>query len=237
MKKRLKIAAIALLSLALIFLTGCLGSSEVVKTVTDVDKSTRIITYTEVGEEINYSAYELQYIYDEQMYTVWFSKNLQPSLDYLKQNSKPSEKVLTWWDNGHLIRGYAHRQPIVYSPSYELLDTVAGGKWDEDKLGPFSNTDDLTNVAYALLADSPTITQGIMKRYGAKWVYVAKMDQQKISGMVRLMGEDLTNYLDDLNEPKATVLHKVLFKMADGWPVKGFNKVYEDEAVTIYELP
>ncbi|MBW2972325.1 hypothetical protein KY359_04785 [Candidatus Woesearchaeota archaeon] len=232
MKKRL----IVLICVFTLFLAGCMGGGETYKSVEQVDQSTRIITYTETVEEQNYSAQEMEYIKDDQKYTVWFSANLRPALDYLKTHSKPSDKVLTWWDNGHLIRGYVRREPIVYTPSYDLLETVAGGKWDEDKLGPFSSKEDLTNVAYALLADSPTITQGIMKRYGARWVFVARIDQQKIAGMVQLLDEDLNNYLDDLNEPKQTVLHKVIFKMADGWQIKGFNMAYEDDYAYVYEL-
>ncbi|MBU2560941.1 MAG: hypothetical protein KKD17_01495 [Nanoarchaeota archaeon] len=232
MKKR----SIFLLLAVMLLLTGCFAESNIVKSVEDIDQSTRIITYTETREEVNYSASELEYIKDGQKYTVWFSQNLRPSLDWLRTHSKPSDKVLTWWDNGHLMRGYVRREPIVYTPSYDLLETVAGGKWDEDELGPFSSKEDLTNVAYALLADSPTITQGKMKRYGARWVYVLKMDQQKIAGMTMLLGEDISNYLDDLNEPKATVRQKVLFKMADGWPVKGFAMRYEDDYAYVYEL-
>jgi hypothetical protein len=54
--------------------------------------------------------------------------------------------------------------------------------------------------------------------------------------MVTLMGEDINNYLDDLNEPKETVKQKVLFKMADGGAVKGFQMVYEDDYAHIYML-
>jgi len=235
MKKRYPATAIiCILLLCTLFLTGCFGA-EVIKEVEDIDKSTRIIKHVEVGSESNYTEYRLQYIKDEQMFDVWWSPRLRPALDFLKQNSKPSDMVLTWWDNGHLIRGYTRRDPIVWTPHYDLLETVAGGKWDESELGEFATKDDLTNVAYALLADSPSITQGIMKRYGARWVFVARIDQQKIAGMVQLMDEDIKNYLDDLNEPKASIRHKVLFKMADGWNVDGFHLRYEDDYAYVYE--
>jgi hypothetical protein len=51
-----------------------------------------------------------------------------------------------------------------------------------------------------------------------------------------LLGENLGDYLDDLGEPKSGVMHKVLFKMADGWPVKGFELKYEDDHAYVYEL-
>jgi hypothetical protein len=219
----------------MLVLIGC-AASNVVKTVEVIDKSTRIVTFTEVREELNYSAHELEYIKDEQMFKVWFSQNLRPALDYLRANSEPSDRVMTWWDNGHLVRGYARREPIVYSPSYEILETVAGGKWDEETLGKFSSKDDLTNVAYALLADSPKIAQGVMRKYKAKWVFVTRVDMKKIAGMVQLLDEDLNSYLDDLGGPKQDVIHKVLFKMADGWTVNGFVKEYEDEYAYVYRL-
>lgn len=231
MKKRY----LLLSCLVMVFVIGC-ASGNFYKEYETIDKSTRIVKYTETREEVNYSSYELEYIKDNKLYTVWFSQNLRPALDYLKKNSKPSDKVLTWWDNGHLIRGYAKREPIVYTPHYDLLETVAGGEWDEEKYGKFSNKDDLTNVAYALLADSPKIAQGIMKRYDAEWVFVARIDQKKIPGMVILMDETLDNYLDDLGDPKQGVMHKLIFQMAEGFHVKGFKQEYEDEYATVYRL-
>ena len=230
MKKRLTIALV----FALIFLTGCFGSG-VTKTVEQVDPSTRITSYTEQIEEGNYTTQELSYIKDGQLYHTWFIGVMRPSLDWLKENTKPSDKILSWWDNGHLIRGYARREPIVYAPCVEIKSTLAD-KWNVDTMGPYSSKDDLTNVAYALLADSPVVSQGIMKRYGARYAYVPRMDQKKVEGMTMLLGEDVNNYLDDVGDPKEGVRTKVLFRMADGWPVKGFNKVYEDDYVNIYEL-
>jgi len=233
MKKRLLfIFVLLVLGLAIV---GCAAKLSFVERI-DIDSSTRLVKYTETRDEVNYSAYEMEYIKDEKMYKVWYSKNLEESLNYLKENSQPSDKVLTWWDNGHLIRGYVRREPIVWTPHYDLLETVSGQEWDEDELGPFSEKDDLTNVAYALLADSPTITQGIMKRYGARWVYVTRIDQKKIPGMVILLDETLDGYLDDLGEPKASIRHKVLFKMADGWTIKGFKLRYQDDYAYVYEL-
>ncbi|MBW2967881.1 hypothetical protein KY362_05335 [Candidatus Woesearchaeota archaeon] len=239
MKKR-SVLVIALAALAvMLFLTGCGGGGEIVRTVEDIDKSTRLITVTEVSNvenEANFSVYELQYIKDERMFKVNFNPYMQPALDYLRENSKPSDKVLTWWDNGHVIRGYARREPIIYTPCREILETVVKGKWDQSELGEFSSKEDATNVAYALLADSPSITKGIMKRYGARWVFVARIDQKKIVGMTMLLGEDMSAYLDELDEPKMSVQHKILFKMSDGWPVKGFQLRYEDDYAFVYEL-
>ncbi|MBW2964448.1 hypothetical protein KY363_03225 [Candidatus Woesearchaeota archaeon] len=237
MKKRQMIFTVLALAALALILTGC-STGTITKTVEQVDKSTRIITYTEPGdtEDINYSTYELEYIKDDNMYTVWFSENLRPSLNYLRAHTKPSDVILTWWDNGHLIRGYAKRETIIYAPNREILETVSGGKWDQNKLGEYASKDDLTNVAYALLADSPKITAGIMRRYKSNYVYVTKIDQKKIAGMVQLMGEDINNYQDELGDPKPSILHKTLFKMADGWTVDGFTKLYEDDYAFIYKL-
>jgi hypothetical protein len=233
MKKRLMIA---LVIVSLLILSGCTKPKEVGVETEAIDKSTQLNTQTFAGEEGNYTVGQLEYVKDEKMYSVYFDVNLRKALDWLRANTKPSDKIFSWWDNGHVIRGYAKREPIIYSPCYEILFTVSKGRWDETKLGPLASKEDVTNVAYALLADSPTITKGIMKRYNTKWAFVARGDQNKIGGMVMLLGEDMKNYLDDLNEPKETVKQKVVFKMADGWPVKGFTLRYEDDYAYIYEL-
>ncbi|NQU78502.1 hypothetical protein HQ545_01910 [Candidatus Woesearchaeota archaeon] len=220
-----------------LFLTGCMGGVGLVEDVEEIDQSTRIIWTTEVREEINYTSGQLEYIQDEKMYTSWFSTRLRPALDWMKENSEPDDKVLTWWDNGHLIRGYVQLEPIIYTPSRNLIETVAEGKWDEEKMGEFANPDDVTNVAYALLADSPTITIGIMTRYKTKWAFVPRIDMKKVAGMAVALDERAEDYLDDLGDPKGTVKHKVLFKMADGWTVKGFKLVYQDDYAYVYELP
>jgi hypothetical protein len=233
MKKRLILSAILA---CMLFLTGCFGKSPTPPTIENIDKSTQIISTIIPSEDGNYTLAEIKYVMDDKLYQMYFNINLRPALDFLRANSKPSAKVLTWWDNGHSIRGYAKRTPIIYTPCKEILSTVAKGRWDEAKYGPFATKDDCTNVAYALLADSPTITKGIMKRYGAEWAFVTKSDKRKLEGMVLLLGEDMKNYYDDIGEPKEGIRNKVIFKMADGWPLKAFERSYEDEYATVYRL-
>ncbi|MFH1064404.1 MAG: hypothetical protein V1729_04955 [Candidatus Woesearchaeota archaeon] len=241
MEKRLNFLVVSILVsiVAALFLTstGCMGGIEVDKTIEDVDPSTRIVT-TLIIEDIenNYTQAELQYIMDEKLYKIEFPTKLRPALDYLRANAKPSDKVLSWWDNGHILRGYARREPIVYTPTYSLLSTVRGNEWDEAALGQFASEEDMTNVAYALLADSPAIAISIMKRYNAKWTFVSKIDRKKIFGMATILGENLENYIDELGDPKPSVMNKMIFLMSDGWSIKGFDLVYEDDYAFIYKL-
>lgn len=238
MKKRKQVKNIFLILffITLIIITGCFGGGNVNKTYDDIDQSTRIAITTKVSGEVNESEYELEYIKDEKMYTIGFHKNLQPSLDKLKSLSTPGDVILNWWDSGHIIRGYARREPLVYTPCQDILETVRKGKWDEHKLGEFSDKDLLTNVAYAFLAESPKITQGIMNRYNAKWVYVQKNDKYKTQGMAILLGEDSETYYDDLGEPKSSMKTKTIFKMSEGIGIKGFDTVYEDDYAVVYKL-
>ncbi|MBW2996965.1 hypothetical protein KY349_01340 [Candidatus Woesearchaeota archaeon] len=233
MKKRL---IIGVLFVVMLVLTGCFGSPGVDTRIEEIDVSTRIVRTTEVRGEQNITFSELHYIKDDKLYKVWFSEELRPALDWLHANSRPDDRVLTWWDNGHMIRGYARREPLMYSPSRSILSTVAKGKWDQEKLGPFADETLATNVAYAFLADSPTITQGVMKRNGARWIFAARADQKKIAGMTILLEEDMKEYIDDLGDPKATVRHKVIFRVSEGWPLKGLNLRYEDDYAYVYEL-
>jgi hypothetical protein len=60
--------------------------------------------------------------------------------------------------------------------------------------GSLSDSKDLTNVAYALLSDSPVIIKSISNKYSAKWVFVARNDARGVDGMAILLGDTLSKY-------------------------------------------
>lgn len=228
MKKRAAIFSTLVLLLVFLSLAGCISGGD--KNEEYLDDSTRIVTW---GEGDN-TEVKLEYIKDTNMYSLPFDPNYRPALDWLRANSDYSEKVMSWWDNGHMIQGYAKRQPLVFTPCREILNTV-GGAWDANKLGELSDCNTLTNVAYSLLADSVTITQGIMKSQGAKWVFVTKLDPLKTGGMAQLLGDDVSKYLTEDGEVNGNVMHKTLYQMSAGANVVGFKLQYADDYASIYE--
>lgn len=229
MKKRLTIL-ISVLTILSLFLSGCaFGGAE--RNEEYLDDSTRLVTLGE-GETASVT---LEYVKGENMYSLPFGDAYRPSLDWLKSNTYYEEKVLTWWENGHMIQGYAKRQPIAFTPCPEIVDLLPRG-WDTQKLGELSDCTTLTNVAYAFLSDSTTVTKGIMKKLGAKWVYVSKFDKNRIEGMIKLLGDSRSEYIDDAGDLSGNVLHKTLFRMTSATEIAGFKLHYADEYAAIYEV-
>jgi asparagine N-glycosylation enzyme membrane subunit Stt3 len=223
MKKRLTIL-ISVLTILSLFLSGCaLKGAE--RNEEYLDQSTRIVTLG-TGDAMTV---KLEYVKGDNMYSLPFGTAYRPALDWLKTNSYYEEKVMTWWENGHMIQGYARRQPVAFTPCSEITDLLSSA-WNEDQLGELSDCTILTNIAYAFLADTPTVTTGIMKRLGAKWVFVTK------NGMIKLLGDNRGDYIDDAGDIKGNVLHKTLFQMTSGTEVKGFRLAYADEFAAVYEL-
>jgi len=86
---------------------------------------------------------DIKYEKDNKEFQNYFDPALKDSLDWIKENTDDNVIFLSWWDYGHMIRGYTERDVIIYSPSKDILWSLASGKWNEEESGEFSSKERL----------------------------------------------------------------------------------------------
>jgi len=152
-----------------------------------------------------------------------FELGIESSLDWIKANTANDAVILCWWDYGHMIRGIGERDVVVYMPSNSILDTLsATAKPDMSNLSPDEKMGD---VARAFLTHDSSETAEILSKYDATHLFVLARDVGLSWTMYRALGE-----------PAVTPEDTVLSKAANKDSIEGFELVYSDEVVAIYQL-
>src|SRR3989338_4902253 len=123
-----------------------------------------------------------EYEKDGKTYTTNLFDDLRPATEWIKDNLPKNSVVVAWWDYGHMIRGFGKAEAIVFTPSKEILDTVALtpiDKFDTEKSGQLSNHEDIKNVAFILTTTNPQEAITVMRQYNSKYVLVTSSEYGK----------------------------------------------------------
>ena len=166
---------------------------------------------------------------------------LLPAMNWIKENTPEKAVFLTWWDNGHMIRGIGERDSIVFAPSREILFTVSKyvGMSEEERAKiecPDCNPHDkIMDVVNALLGDEPSEIRNIMDKYNSDYVLVAERDESASYALFLITGVDPFNYLNEDYSLKESAQDIILFRMINNEDIEGFEKAYSDGAVRIYK--
>ena len=218
-----------ILFLVLLFIIGC-AQEEAVREE-QINDDAKLITSEGTYQGKGYQKTDITYEKDEEEFQNYFDPQLKDALEWIKENTQGT--FLSWWDYGHMIRGYAGNDVVIYSPSEDILWSLSSGKWDEDASGKFSSSEEIENVAAALTAVDVDDAVNVMDEYGADYIFVTKRDIDSSFVLFRIVGLD--EYLDgDYNvndKAKATIL----FRMVDKEDIEGFELVYDDELVRVYK--
>lgn len=170
---------------------------------------------------------------DGKEFQSYFDPQLRDSLDWVKENVKDSV-FLSWWDYGHMIRGYTGNDAVIYSPSEDILWSLSSGKWDENASGKFSSGEVVEDVAFALTSIGLNKTRGIMQEYGADYVFVTTRDIDSSFVLFRIAG--LMDFLDGEYGVNDKADGTMLFRMIDKDEIEGFRLVYSDDVVRIFKI-
>jgi hypothetical protein len=166
--------------------------------------------------------------------------DLQPSMKYINQNLPIDAVITVWWDYGHMIRGVANRETVIFTPSRDILDTVSPSykeAFKNNKLGKFSNNEDVINVAKILTTTNPSEAINLMKIYNSNYILITNQEYGKSQTIYTLSDvktdtlETFMNYRN-FNLNNESIFHKML-KLDS---VQGFEKVYSDPTVVIYKI-
>lgn len=180
----------------------------------------------------NYTRYVVRYVEDNETLQGYFLQEFRPALDWVKENTPSDAAFFNWWDYGHMIRGYAGRDSVLFTPSEEILWSVSSGQWDEDASGELANNDRVERVARALLASNASVLYSAMEGYGSDYVMVSRLDESITKYWLRRFEEHEYITSDEVNELASRL---ILFRMLDDEEVEGFRQVYSDSVVKIYE--
>jgi hypothetical protein len=193
---------VGVLSLLLI---GC--SAEVVENL----DSGRIIT----GK----STYRIIYNWQGQDFKNYFDYDLKPGLDWIKEFLDEDDKILSWWDYGHMVRGYTGIDVVLYAPSRNILNTVADKKGPRKKQNPRIVTD----VALALVTEDHKKTLEIMGKYDATHLLITKHEEGKAELIAGTIDMEITD-------------NSIITRGYKQGEIPGFLIAYKDDNMIIYEI-
>ncbi|MBR9679895.1 MAG: hypothetical protein GOU99_02505 [Candidatus Altiarchaeota archaeon] len=175
-------------------------------------------------------------------YSSIFYPEIMEGMRWIQENTAQDATILAWWDYGHMIRGKTGRDTILFGPSREILFSVAKyaalSQAERDKVicvdcNPHAWVED---VADALVTTDPDKTAEIMHTYGAEYVLVTEQEVGKSYSIMFVAGLDPHDYLTADYEPLEPALEMVLFRMLSSEEISGFELVYSDSSVWIYQL-
>lgn len=187
-----------------------------------------IITIHNILNNVSYTQYNIRYTKDNTTMENYFLPELRPSLKWINENTPEDSVFFNWWDYGHMIQGYTGRDVVVFSPSKDILWSVASNNWDEQSSGPMSSSEQIQDVVFAFISNNPEILKEKMQKYNSKYVFVSKIDKITID-----------YWLGKLKDyPSITEMYSehLVSRMLQNESIEGFTQVYSDNVVKIYTI-
>jgi len=168
----------------------------------------------------------------------YYVSAFKSALEYLRDFSSENSKVLSWWDYGNMIIGFAEREVIATNPSESILISVTNNTDPDIETDP---DEIIFDIAKALHTDDPNVTISLMNKYGIEYVFVPTGifgDEGKAKWIFFAAGVNL-NEMDEYWIDGRIVekgIDTILFKMLNSLEIEGFNLAYSDKDTRIYKL-
>lgn len=196
-----------------------------------INENAKIVTYQGTYHDAEYERKDILYEKGGNEFSGYFDPDLRGALDWVDENI--DGKFLCWWDYGHMIRGYTGNEVVIFSPSEDILWSLSSGRWDEEKSGAFSSKEKVADVAAALTAESPQVTRQTMQKYNASHVFVTTRDAASAFVLFRIAG--LEEYLEGDYSTNEKAASSMIYRMVNMERIDGFEFVYSDSLVRIYQ--
>lgn len=158
---------------------------------------------------------------------------LNGALYWIGNNTPEGAVIAAWWDYGPYINAFANREAIVYTPSKEILGTVAsivaGKQWDERKHGPLSSHERIEDVALILTTTNPDEAAAIMKKYRSDYLLVTVAEYGKAYVIY-----GVSNITAEWSGEQYRNNSSVYYGMLASQPISRFELVYSDTFSVVY---
>jgi len=154
---------------------------------------TTYLTTDELGTQLFNLTYTRNGVQENGLY-YGFTSN---SLSWIKNNTASDATFLSWWDYGKEVTGCTGRNSVVSNPSAQLI-----------ALGSTKNVTErdsnqvVADVATALFTNNVTLSNSILSKYGANYVFVTTEDGgEKAPYILQLLGLKSTDYMTPSGAP------------------------------------
>ncbi len=156
-------------------------------------------------------------------------------LNWIKNNTNPNEVIMVWWKQGHMIRGYAEREVIAYSPSLQIIELSGEQVWDEKKSGNLSSDERIHDISLAYATTDPLTTKRIMRKYNSSYLLFTKEYLWDLSLLILLAGDDPKRFLTDDKQLTAIGTDMMAYRLSINYNT-GLRLVYEDDSARLYKM-
>jgi hypothetical protein len=216
---------------------------EKVVDVQNISEDARIYTIEAITGKGNvYTRKEIEYVRKGRTVKEIFSEDMVAALEWIKQDTLGDSTFLLWWDYGPSLEGYTGRNSLIIQPSKAILRTVSiYSKMSDAELEKvvcdYCEPDEkVRDVALALLAEDPKETADIMKKYDADYLLVHDNNRRHFGVFAFATGRRVEDYRGPNYEPTEKAFKTIVGRMLQMDEIEGFEKVYSDEKVIIYQL-
>lgn len=216
---------------------------ERVVNVQNISEDARIYTIeATTGKGNVYTRKEIEYERKGKTVKDFFHEDMVPALEWIKQNTTEDSTFLLWWDYGDTLEGYTGRNSMIIEPSKAILRTVAMySKMSDAELEkvvcencePYEKVRD---VALALLAEDPGETANTMRKYDADYLLVHDNNRRHFGVFAFAAEKRVEDYRGPNYEPTEKAFKTIAGRMLQKKDIEGFERVYSDEKVIIYQL-
>lgn len=221
--------------LLLVFLISCSNKGEKVIQREKISDSAELVLLRGTLGNRTYTRQEIRYSLDGREYSNYFVPDLRNALEWIRDNTSQDATILSWWDYGHMIRGFSGRKTIIFSPSEEILYTLANSKWDTSAQGEFSTQSSIKDVIVALITDEPDVAASVMRAYDAQYVLVARKDHAIVFTLLVILDINPEEFFDNY-EPKENAKEFMIYRMINEEKIENFRLAYSDDSCVIYRL-
>ena len=168
---------------------------------------------------------------------------------WLANNTEGDATVLAWWDYAKGIQTLSHRKVVIKGASRDIKDTIEGmhrHPWTCIKYNlwyPFESEEKVKDVANFFVAENETEAIEVVRKYNANYVLVLyPWDIHKCSVIALASGKNPDDYiigklsLEKIENKTVIKKETIGIKMIYGDEVDGFEKVFDNERMRIYNL-